>query len=263
MNKRKDILSNTDDLLAELDNTVREASDLKLRLAVERLIDSAAQNTGVGPCLWPEAENPCDDSDEDLGQLTSAVWHHSITYAASADLVYRLCDGVCIDEDMPPNRSCLDLVFDKDDMGLTAFTGFHFEGMDEGIMPGATKIVERTISNLDVLEDPPDGIDMGYEAKENFEEGDCYCPNCVSERLNQAEETIMLSEMTSGRTLDTSFEHIEEGTVIVIDGLSDFAQAMITTATNVRPALDRLLGEIERLYGVEQDRIRDETQEGS
>jgi hypothetical protein len=155
---KKDILKESDALLARIDGgladraalqrRMRETQDASLAEAVGRLVDSAAQ--GANGMSLETVEFV-----ESLG-LDWQDWHFSV--AVSKEGTSRLCNGFCCDEDPDEGTDHLDcgpmsdVEPEADCMGLQSY---FFE-----------KRVLRTAWNVSVLNDPPDGVEAGYRGFE-------------------------------------------------------------------------------------------------
>lgn len=139
---KRDILKETDALLAGIDGDLRSAQDIRTRAAVDRLIESAAQGcNGVTTELMDEV---------DMDGISWLKWRDSLHMSATG--ISRMCqNGCCMDvhpDDGPDLLDCRENEPETDSMGLQSF---FFE-----------KRVPRTNLNMSVLDFPPDGVEVGY-----------------------------------------------------------------------------------------------------
>jgi len=134
------LLSEIDDVLADIDLHLLQSSLLQCKEKVDRLMESAAHDcrtSGSFESGWPEG-------------ITFKEWMRSIGFSQDIK-AERLCRGKCWNQESGRHLNCADALYymPKDD-----YLGFDSPYTD-------SQEVDPTINNLNVLEDPVDGIIVG------------------------------------------------------------------------------------------------------
>jgi hypothetical protein len=140
---KRDVLRETDELLRRVDADLRDAQSVRTREAVDRLMESAAQGADsvhLMDMYWLE----------DL-ELDYNRWHVSVYGGPGFEGRRQCVDGACWDEEYREMLDCASAQIDTDYMDNWFIT------------PGM--FIPRTPDNLDVLRDPPDGVDPPSPAR--------------------------------------------------------------------------------------------------
>jgi hypothetical protein len=227
-----DAMSGISEALSEAAEVRRSLTARELGEAVDRLLDSAAQDArrGTSPYdqgLWAGAGGH--------GGANETAWALSVQYLLPPGLdgaptpavrsfvrgmlerdaaVQRTCRGKCDDHEAPEASGprgqwydCEQATAPRDDMSLTGYTP-----MSQG------RGVEDTIWNRDVLEDPPDGADAEYVVYMDELRGGgapCDCPTCRGDRglapLAEQEIQADYTEADAAVTYETYVTYVTYG----------------------------------------------------